>query len=140
MVAKAGVDRLGRTAEVGTVLPIDRFLPAPGQGALAIQVRTVDRRTRAFAKRVDHAPTRAAVEAERALAGGLGASCNVPLGAFARGDDDRLTLIAEVLSADGSRSLRATSTGSVKRPAALGRRVARQLSAAGARSLMGEAH
>jgi hydroxymethylbilane synthase len=139
IVAKAGVDRLGRSAEISGILPTERFLPAPGQGALAVQVRARDRSTRALVRKVDHPPTRAAVQAERALARALAASCNVPLGALATVRGRRLSLRAEVLSCDGTRSVRASRTGRIDRPEELGRELARDLTRAGARSLIEEA-
>ena len=136
VVAKAGIDRLHRSREVSGVFPVSRFLPPPGQGALALQARRNDRVTRARVRAIDHAPTRAAVEAERSLADELGASCNVPLGAFARLQRGRLRLIAEILTVDGSRSLRVDRTGSPRLPRGLARSVARRLVAAGARPLI----
>lgn len=136
VLAKAGIDRLGRAEEVSGILPLGRFLPAPGQGAIALQVRRRDRSTRALAARVDHSATRSCVEAERSLARGLGASCDVPLGALARVGRGKFWLEAEVLSEDGVRSVRSALPGSLASPRALGRRVALRLERAGARALL----
>lgn len=135
-LAKAGIDRLGRASEVTYILPAERFLPAPGQGAIAVQARRNDLRARRLTRPIDHAPTRACVEAERAVAEELGASCNVPLGAYATLRGRQLRLVAEVLSPDGTRTIRVARLGSATRPRVLGRTVARLLSAAGAQTLI----
>lgn len=136
MLAVAGVHRLGRRAEIGQILPVERFLPAPGQGAIAIQARRSNRRLRAMAHPVDHLRTRFAVEAERALAAGLEASCNVPLGALGRVRGTRLELRAEVLSPDGRRTLASRRAGPWTQPSFLGAGLARTLKAMGAKALL----
>ena len=136
IVARAGVVRLGRSNELRGVLPLRWFLPSPGQGALAVQTRASDGRTRSLVRAIDHPPTRASVEAERSVARTLNASCNVPLGALARVHDSRLRICAEVLSSDGVRSLRASRAGPATRARALGRSVGEALKQAGAGRLL----
>ena len=136
VVARAGVVRLGRSSELRGVLPLRWFLPSPGQGALAVQARASDGRTRSLVRAIDHPPTRASVEAERSVARTLNASCNVPLGALARVHDGRLRIRAEVLSVDGARSLRASRAGAPSRAQTLGRSVGEALKRAGADRLL----
>ena len=83
ILAMAGLVRLGRTGEVTQVLDPEVFVPAPGQGAIALECRQDDADTRAAAAALDHAPTARAVSAERALLAALEGGCNVPLGAHA---------------------------------------------------------
>lgn len=136
ILAKAGIDRLRRSADISVVLPLQRFLPAPGQGALAVQVRARDRGMRTVVATIDHRPTRAAVEAERAVAAALGASCDIPLGALALSRGGRLHLRAEVLSPDGARSIAVTAVGAPGQATAIARRAARRLRTAGVRDLL----
>jgi hydroxymethylbilane synthase len=99
LLAAAGLDRLGH-GDIGAVL--DDLLPAPAQGAVGIEVRTGDRRTRALIEAIDHAATRLCVEAERRLLEGLGGSCRSAIAALAVVEGDRIRLRAEILSEDGS--------------------------------------
>lgn len=137
VLAKAGVERLGRAGEVSGVLSLRWFLPSPGQAALAVQTRADDPRARSVVRTIDHRPTRAAVEAERCVAETLGASCNVPLGTLARVGNGRLSLSAEVLSTDGARTVRSRMDGSASSARNLGRRLGVALERAGARALLG---
>lgn len=91
LLAAAGLDRLGIPVGEGDRLPLDLMLPAPGQGALALQVRADD--VQAVAS-LDHEPTRVAVQAERALLRALGGGCLAPLGALAEIADGHLRLRA----------------------------------------------
>lgn len=99
LLASAGLERLNRS-EIGVVL--DDFLPAPAQGAVGIEVRASDRRTRALVAAIDDRETHACVATERRLLEGLGGTCRSPIAALARLDGDRIHLRAEILSPDGS--------------------------------------
>ncbi len=81
VMAVAAMQILGVTDRIAEMLPVDPFVPAPGQGCVAIECRADDSRTAAFAAAVDHAPTRAAVEAERAFLAELGTGCSLPVAA-----------------------------------------------------------
>jgi hydroxymethylbilane synthase len=98
LLASAGLDRLDHP-EIGVVL--DDFLPAPAQGAVGIEVRTSDPRTRALAAAIDHRDTHACVAAERRLLEGLGGTCRSPIAALARLESDHIHLRAEILTGDG---------------------------------------
>lgn len=136
ILAVAGVVRLARDSEISATLPSRAFLPAPGQGALALEARREDRRVGRLAARIDSPRVRAAVTAERELAGAIGGDCNLPLGALARVRSGALVLRAEALSPDGTIALAARGTASPDRAASLGRRVGRALAGAGARELL----
>jgi len=97
LLAAAGLDRLGRPG-VGTAIPPELFLPAPAQGAIGIELRADDVRTHDLIAAIDHAPTSAAVHAERALLAALGGSCHSPIAAQATA----AALRAEILLPDGS--------------------------------------
>jgi len=134
LLALAGLTRLGRQDEATEVLDPDRFLPAPGQGAIALECRADDQRVKKAAAPLDHAPTAAAVTAERAFLSALGGGCNVPLGAYARPAPEGLRLSAFVAKADGSAMVRGQQAG--PEPETLGRALAEDLLARGARELL----
>jgi hydroxymethylbilane synthase len=110
VLAAAGLDRLGRLDAATEALAL---LPAPGQGALAIECRADDAAVLAELAHLDSRATRAAVTAERAVLAALGAGCAAPIGTSARLADQTLALTAAVFSADGSASVRAERTASL---------------------------
>lgn len=103
MLALAGLRRLAVEVSDVEVLPLDLFAPAPGQGALALQCRAEDAATCALLAGLDHRPTRDAVEAERALLRLLGASCEIPLGAYGHVEGGRIALDAALATSGGIR-------------------------------------
>jgi len=113
VLAAAGLSRLGLDARVAEYLDPAVWVPAAGQGALAVQCHAGSPAARLLAA-LDHAPTRAAVLAERALLRRLGSGCRTPAGAHARVSDGILTLQAALTAPDGS----ATVTASVQGPPA----------------------
>ncbi len=132
VLAKAGLDRLGWSDRITEVISIEISLPAVGQGALGIEARADDREVLEVLAQLDHAETRTAVMAERALLAELEGGCQVPLGAWARAEQGELVLEACVLSVDGADYIRKRASGSPHQPEALGREVARLLLVAGA--------
>jgi hydroxymethylbilane synthase len=135
VLALAGLVRLGRDAEVTQVLDPDEVLPAPGQGALALECRAADARSLAACALLDDAATRAAVTAERRLLAVLEAGCTAPVGALARAEGSDLVLRALVASPDGSTRVVRTATAPAARAAQLGREVAEAMLAEGAGGL-----
>jgi hydroxymethylbilane synthase len=137
VLARAGLVRLGREAEVTAVLDPARFVPSPGQGTLALEGRADDETTRATAQAITDAKTFACLQAERAVAHALGASCNTPLGAHAYDYGcGCLHLRAWVGLLDGSAWVGDELLGGFYDPEALGRRVAERLLSAGAGELL----
>lgn len=148
VLARAGLARLGREDAVTEVLPPSVMLPAPGQGALAVECRADDVALVALLADLDHPDTRVAVTAERRLLRTLEAGCAAPLGALARTDRDlrELHLRAVVAAPDGSSAIRAEASTTfalgdhdVRIAETLGDDLARRLLAAGAAELMGPA-
>jgi len=142
VLAVSGLARLGRTEAITQRLGPDVMLPAPAQGALAVECRSADADTSWFAdalRDLDWAPTRAAVTAERSLLATLEAGCIAPVGAQALVLDGALTLDGVVLAADGSDEIRCGVTGPVADAADLGRGLAAQMLSAGAAGLLGAA-
>jgi hydroxymethylbilane synthase len=140
VLARAGLLRLGREDEATEVLDPIQVLPAPGQGALAVECRVDDPTTAGLLGQLDHADTRAAVTAERRLLAELEAGCSAPVGALAEvvsGDDgEELWLRAVVGDLTGTRSIRMSTTGSLADAAAVGERLAAELLAEGAATLV----
>jgi hydroxymethylbilane synthase len=96
IMASAGLKRLGLAERIRSILPAQRFVPAPGQGALGIEVLARDAETARLLAGLEHATTRAITAAERAVSRGLGGSCDVPLAAYAEVERDTLRLRALV--------------------------------------------
>jgi hydroxymethylbilane synthase len=148
VVARAGLTRLGRLDDVTETLEPVQMLPAPGQGALALECRAGDSRLVALLAELDDADTRAAVTAERALLAELEAGCSAPVGAIAEvvesiDEDGRifeeLSLRSCVAALDGSDVIRASGIGSPDRARELGLSVAAELFDLGAREVMSSA-
>jgi hydroxymethylbilane synthase len=136
VLACAGLQRLGAGDRITVALPVSVAVPAPGQGAVAVEIRTDGRVAIAQAlARIDDALTRAAVVAERTVIDVLGGGCQSPIGALALPHDDGLELHASVTSFEGE-ELRAMAFGEIANPEALGRRVGEQLLADGAADLL----
>ncbi len=137
VLAHAGLQRLGRGSDIGAVLDPERFVPAPGQGVLALEGRAQDVRVREAVQEITDADAFACLLAERALARELGASCNTPLGAHAApAGCGCLLLRAWVGLPDGSAWVADELLGGFYDPAALGQRVAERMLAAGAGELL----
>lgn len=139
LLARAGLARLGRLDEVTETLDPMLMLPAPGQGAVAVECRAGDCELVARLARLDDPDTRACVTAERSLLSSLEAGCSAPLGALAEvveGEDGpELSLRGVVAAADGT-DLRRSVLGSPHDPAGLGRRLAALMLSDGAADLM----
>lgn len=143
VLARAGVARLGRLDEVTEVLDPLQMLPAPGQGALAVECRRVDTDlVRAVAGALDDPRTRAAVTVERSVLAALEAGCSAPVGALAEvaeGDHgDELWVRAVALSHDGAIAVRRSATGRTDEAVELGRRLAEEMLDDGASTLIEE--
>jgi hydroxymethylbilane synthase len=137
VLAYAGLKRLGLDDQITEILAADVMLSAVGQGALGIEARADDSVTQKLLARLDHAPSRAAVTAERALLAALSGGCLAPVGAWARIESDgRLKLEAVVLSLDGRQKLAAVASDSPDQAEALGQRVAADLDRQGAARLI----
>jgi hydroxymethylbilane synthase len=136
VVAAAALDRVGRSDVIAELLDVDLVLPQVGQGALAIECRADDVETRRVVGRIEHAPSRRAVDCERAYLAAIGGGCDLPVGAYATEQrDGSLLLRAVMASLDGRVLLRHADEGGD--PAELGARVARHLlDGAGGRALL----
>jgi hydroxymethylbilane synthase len=145
VLAYAGLRRLGRAGEATEVLDPIQMLPAPAQGALAVEVRADDAEAQRIVAALDDPDTRAAVAAERALLSALEAGCSAPVGALAdvveedgeAGFYTAVFLRGSVTAVDGSDAVRLSATGPSTQADDVGRRLAADLLDAGANTLMG---
>jgi hydroxymethylbilane synthase len=140
VLAAAGLRRLGFASRISYALPLDACVPAPGQGIVAIQIRTDDGNVRRAVTPITDAAAASALDAERALVAALGGGCQTPIGAYAvSAGSDGMELIAAVVSLDGSRAVREHAFGSRLAAAALGARVGAALLTKGAGEILAEA-
>ena len=139
VLAAAGLARIGRSAAITQRLGPDVMLPAPAQGALAVECRELDADGSWFSsglRALDDADTRAAVVAERSLLSTLEAGCTAPVGAYATVSAGELTLAGAVIAVDGSREVRGRITGPAHTAAQLGAHLAAELIDDGAADLL----
>jgi len=138
VLAVSGLKRLGHEKRITQILDDDLMVSAVGQGALGIVCRTADSRTEQLLSALDHADTRTAVTAERALLRTLGGSCQIPVACKARIDGGRLHLIGLVASLDGKRVLREALDGATVDAFQVGLDLGNRLLAAGAAEILAE--
>lgn len=139
ILAAAGLRRLGLGERISALVPIEVCIPAPGQGAIAVEIREDDDATRSRVAPLNDEDTAMALEAERTLVAALGGGCQLPLGGIELPTaDGQLELSAIVISADGGRVLRRSATGETTVPYAVGGKVARALLDAGAAAILDE--
>lgn len=135
ILAEAGLARLGMMDKVAERLSVEDFIPAPGQGALALIARRDDSRLTQILKTVEHPPTRAETEAERELVRVLEGGCKVPVGALASANREIVQLTASIFSLDGKQHLVAKRAGSAKDAASIGWAVGEELVVKGAKKI-----
>jgi hydroxymethylbilane synthase len=136
ILAAAGLKRLGLGERIRAVLPAADSLPAAGQGALGIEVLTSRPDVAAWVAPLNDPQTAACVRAERAVSRALAGSCEVPLGAYAEMQGDRVFLRGFVASPDGTRMACAELTAAADDPEALGLRLADELRRQGATEIL----
>lgn len=122
VLAQAGLTRLGLQAHIREIFPLEVMLPAPGQGALAVQCRADDHETIELLSAIHDPLTTAAVNAERAFLSGLGGGCSLPVAAFAEKNNGTIILTGAVISTDGKQAIRLSAVDN--EPQRLGERLA----------------
>jgi hydroxymethylbilane synthase len=136
VIAAAGLHRLALTWPETTVLDPARFIPAGGQGVLAVEARAADREVLEAVAALDHPRARVEASAERAFLARLGAGCHVPVAVHARLDGEVVAMSGMVASRDATRVLRAAASGPAAQAESLGLALAGELLAKGARDLL----
>ncbi|MCA0199929.1 MAG: hydroxymethylbilane synthase [Proteobacteria bacterium] len=140
ILAAAGLKRLGLAERITQLLPTDIFPNAAAQGAIAICARAGDGETLRWLHPLDHAPTRVAVDAERAMLGRLEGGCQVPLGALATVNGNDVSLYAAACNLDGRDFVSVTQTGHVSNAAALGNAAASAFISKGGDAVLAQAN
>lgn len=138
ILARAGVERLGLGVHITEILSAELLLPAPGQGAIGIEIRGGDTRVQRLLAGLQDPVTRCAVDAERAFLQALGGGCQVPVGALARVDGADIHLDGMVADTDGVRLLRGRRFGRADDPASVGEQLAQELIGLGAEEILAE--
>ncbi|RQD72772.1 MAG: hydroxymethylbilane synthase [Candidatus Syntrophonatronum acetioxidans] len=137
ILAYSGLKRLSLEKEIREVIPMEVCMPAVGQGALGIQVRTDDEEINRITYSLNHYPTERAIAAERAMLKYLGGGCHVPVGAYGALKSTEVSLWGVVASTDGKFFLRDVLSGPISDAAFIGRHLARRLLKKGAEKYMG---
>lgn len=139
VLAAAGMCRLGFGDRISAAIPLDRCIPAPGQGIVAVEIRSNDEGTRRAVSQIDDARAATSLVAERTVVSALGGGCQLPLGAISVHEDGgTLHLQAIVTSPDGRRVVKRDARGRADDPAGLGRVIADALAAGGAVAILDE--
>jgi hydroxymethylbilane synthase len=138
VLAKAGLDRLGLSQRISETFAPEVFMPAVGQGAIAVETRLGDNETGDLLSKLDDAETRAAIITERALLAALQGGCQVPIGAWARIERGEMVLEACVTSVDGQQHVKQRLTGTPDQGQQLGEQMARLLMETGAQTILEE--
>jgi hydroxymethylbilane synthase len=138
VLARAGLVRLSLDDAISEIFETERMLPAPAQGAMAIQCRAADRDLILRLSALNHDPTRRAVDAERAMLHALGGGCSVPVGALAYVDDTSIHLMSGAFSLAANPAVRAKQVGTD--PIDVGKRAADDLVSRGAGAILEEFH
>ena len=138
VLALAGLRRVGLDHETTELLPIEQFIPAAGQGAIALEARESDLEVLAILAAVDDLGARVAVTAERALLHELEGGCSLPLGAYAEIIGSALRLHGQVTSLDGATNLHLERTGQADHPERLALEVANAIRSSGGDRILHE--
>jgi len=136
VLAAAGVKRLDLESRITQYLDPEVMLPAAGQGALCVEIRTDDPATAAFVKPLDHTATRVVIAGERAFLNHLGGSCQIPIAAFGEIIQNRFVLRGLVSNLDGTQIVTATREGAPDRSARIGVELAEHLISKGAAKIL----
>ncbi|MGB7194339.1 MAG: hydroxymethylbilane synthase [Collimonas pratensis] len=136
ILAAAGLKRLGLAQRIKALIEPEQSLPAPGQGAMAIEICEDRADLQHILAPLNHLPTAQAVTAERTLSRAFGGSCQIPLAAFATIDGAQMRLRAMIGTPDGKHVVTADASGAADAPQALGGKIAEQLAAQGAAAIL----
>lgn len=135
LLAEAGLSRLGMAERISELLPPEDFIPAPGQGALALVARRDNPEVTDVLKTIENPSTRAEVEAEREVVRVLEGGCKVPIGALGTAGDNGIRIFAGIFSMDGKERIVAERSGPLDRGLGLARELAEELMAKGAKRI-----
>ena len=138
LLARAGLERLGLTEAISFVFDPREFIPAPAQGALAVQTRSDDEQTLAVVRSIDDELSRAVVSAERQVLTTTQCGCHAPVGAYAECHGDTVEVLAFISDVEGRNMIRRQAKGPVSQAVQVGEAVAVELLEAGGRKILNE--
>ena len=136
IVAEAGLNRLGLSKKISAVLPPEKFIPAPAQGALAVQIREDDNELAQMLGQLDDGPTRITVETERCVLASMQGGCSIPLGVYANIAGDTITVDAMISDIQGKKYIKRSQTVHIDKAKCIAEKLANELLAAGGREIL----
>ena len=136
VIACAGLNRLGLTDKISAILPPKDFIPAPAQGALAVQIRADDYELADLVRQIDDKNSRIAVETERSVLETMHGGCSIPLGVYSQIQNDEITIDAIISDLEGKKYVRQTITVPLDQAATTAKRLAGELLADGGREIL----
>ncbi|MBN1457098.1 MAG: hydroxymethylbilane synthase [Sedimentisphaerales bacterium] len=138
IIAAAGLNRLGLSEKITAVLPPKIFVPAPAQGALAVQIREDDIELEEIVKKLDVKEARITAETERCVLAAMHGGCSIPLGVHARIEDDNIFVDAVISDLDGKNLIRRSAVAPVEKSVDCAERLANELLDAGGKKILDE--
>lgn len=136
IIACAGLNRLGLSENISMILPPEKFMPAPAQGALAIQIRSDDKKLNELVSRLDDTPSRVTAETERQILSAMHGGCSIPLGVYSRIEDDNIKVDAAICDVEGKNYIERSFISTIAQAKALASDLAEELLAAGGREIL----
>ncbi len=136
IIACAGINRLGLSEKISAALEPDEFIPAPAQGALAVQSRTEDAETIELLRQIDDGDARLTAETERLVLAALHGGCSIPLGVFCRVDGNKLEIHAMLSDAQGGQYIKLAKSSSLEEAGVCARQLANELLDRGGREIL----
>ncbi|MFZ2148588.1 MAG: hydroxymethylbilane synthase [Sedimentisphaerales bacterium] len=136
IVACAGLNRLGLADKISAILPPRDFLPAPAQGALAVQIRTTDSELAELVSQLNDEHSRIAVEAERCILTSMHGGCRIPLGVYSQISGDNITIDVMISDMEGKKYIKRSKTGCINEAESCAGELAQELLAAGGQEIL----
>ena len=136
VIAQAGLNRLGLGEKVSAVLGLEQFIPAPAQGALAVQIRADDTKLAKMLTKLDDGPSRIAVETERCVLAAMQGGCSIPLGVYAHISGDTMIINAMISDVEGKKYIKRSVTCTTDEAKDSAEKLAQELLAAGGREIL----
>ncbi|MCH8120124.1 MAG: hydroxymethylbilane synthase [Planctomycetes bacterium] len=136
IVACAGLNRLGLADRISAILPPREFLPAPAQGALAVQIRTADTELAELVSKINDTHSRITVEAERCILTSMHGGCSIPLGVYSQISGDNITIDAMLSDVEGKKYIKRSKTSRINEANSCAEKLAQEMLAAGGREIL----
>lgn len=136
IIACAGLNRLGLSEHISMILPPDKFMPAPAQGALAIQIRSDDKKLNELVSRLDDTPSRVTAETEREILSAMHGGCSIPLGVYSRIEDNNIKVNASICDVEGKNYIERSFISTIPQAKTQANNLAQKLLAAGGRQIL----